>query len=162
MKLARQANDRHDVVMPMRMMVDDALALHGFDQRLQMQIAGRHFGCVALRAGNLLVILARLDELFSHHRSRLGASPGERGTPLRVRPVRHLDAASDSTVVAFDDEVFDGTPVAEFEVDRLAAVGVDRGLQRRLRTLSNPDALLNASERAPRPLRGVRRPACHC
>ena len=83
-----------DVVVPVGVEVHDALPVEHLAERLHAQVAGRRLLRVGRGLGQLLLVLARLDELLAHQRGGLGAGPGERRRAPRVGPVRHLHAAA--------------------------------------------------------------------
>ena len=112
----RQPQHRHDVVMPVRVVVDNPLAIENLEQPLHSQITIGHLLRVIFRAFDLLLILLRFDEFDSNQGRRLGPRFGERRFTLRVGPVGHFHAAGDVAVGVVDQQIIHNLAVAKFEV----------------------------------------------
>jgi hypothetical protein len=130
-KLLRQTQHGHDVIVPMRVVMDDSFFLQHFHERFQVQIAGRPLRGVIARGRDLRLVLAGPDEFLPHEERRPAASRREWALlALRVRAVGHLEAAQRRAVAVANDEVvnFPRTiaRVAQFHVDRLATRQVAR------------------------------------
>ena len=72
-----QPQHRHDVVCPVRVMMHDAAALHGLDQGLEVQVAGRQFVGIAFGLVDLVLIFAGLDVLLADQECAFAASAGK-------------------------------------------------------------------------------------
>ena len=94
-ELLGQAQDGEDVVVTVRVVVHDALAIEHLDQRFERQVALGELLWIARRARDLVAVGLGRDELLAHERGRLRAGAGERRVAAAVRAVRHLDPARD-------------------------------------------------------------------
>ena len=119
-ELLLQPQHGQDVVLAMGVMVHDALAVEHLDQRLETEVAFGQLGRVAGGFGDLAPVVARTMELGAHQRRRLATRAGERWVALRIGAVRHLDAAGGTAVGVAHQQVVDGAPVAQLQIDGLA------------------------------------------
>ncbi len=120
-QLLREAQDGENVIMAMRVVLDDAFAVEYLDQLLESEIAWRQLVGVALGAGDLVAVFLGLDILFADERGGLGAGAGERRGLDGIGAVGHLESAGIGAVGELNEQVVDGTGLAEFQIERLAA-----------------------------------------
>ena len=95
LEFSGQPQHGENVVMTMRVMMDDALAVEHFQQRLHGEVAIGQLGEVAGSACDLVAVILRFDELFTHERCGFGARAGKRRRLDRIRPIGHLHSAGE-------------------------------------------------------------------
>ena len=67
-ELPREPQDRHDIVVPMGVVMDHPASLEHLDETLEPQIPGRLLLGIVERGRQLVSVLSRPDELRPHQR----------------------------------------------------------------------------------------------
>ena len=116
-----QPQHRQNVVVTMRMMMDNAFAIQNFHKRFEQEITRGHLFRIALGARDFVPVLLGGDVLLTDERGGFSARARERRIAAGIGSIGHLQTARDAAILVRDHQVFDRVAIAQFQINRLAA-----------------------------------------
>ena len=125
-ELPGQADHRHNVVVAVRVVMNDFPAFEHVNQSFKPEVPRRHLFGIAVGAGDLVAVFLSLDVLLANKCHRLGPGAGKWFLAHRVRAVGHLDPAHDPAGGVANEYPFDGLAAAELDVNGLSAEQMPR------------------------------------